>query len=59
MNSTLNALLPVPTSAQKSVLIEELMARRISFFDLVTTTTTSRDLTVRELLDGIKGGRWR
>ena len=59
MNSTLNALLPVPTSAQKSVPIEELMARRISFFDLVTTTTTSRDLTVRELLDGIKGGRWR
>jgi hypothetical protein len=59
MNNTLNALLPVPTSAQKSVLIEELMARRISFFDLVTTTTTSRDLTVRELLDGIKGGRWR
>lgn len=37
----------------------ELLARKISLFRLVTVKTTSRNLTIAQLIDGIKTGIWK
>ena len=52
MNATLE-----PTTAV-AVTTSELLARKISLFRLVTVKTTSTELTIAQLINGIKNGRW-
>ena len=53
MNATLE------TTATVAVPNTELLARKISLFRLVTVKTTSTELTISQLINGIKTGRWK
>ena len=53
MNATLE------TTATVAVPNEELLARKISLFRLVTVKTTSTELTIAQLINGIKTGIWK
>ena len=53
MNATLE------TTATVAVPNTELLARKISLFRLVTVKTTSTELTIAQLINGIKTGIWK